>query len=129
MAYGPANNWWLNGPRDPRGWGCDSPRGCGMSGLGQTLPQCDDGSFLTSGLCEDLVPPTCPAGYSVTSGSGTYSCTNTLMQAGLSIPGVSPICPVGQTCSIIQGVSNTYVYLGGAALALFLLIGAMKGGR
>jgi hypothetical protein len=36
------------------------------------------------------------------------------------------LCPIGSTCSLIPGIPNTYIYIGGAALAAFVLLSLGK---
>ena len=124
MAYAPSNNWWLNGPKNPRGWGCDSGEcGAGFAGfrgLGQTTTPavCSDGTqpnALTG--CDDGSIPTCPV--AGTSFNG-FACSTA------SLLGGNPLLPVGSSATIIPGVANQYVLLGGAALALILLLGVLK---
>jgi hypothetical protein len=121
MAYAPSNNWWLNGPRNPRGWGCDSGEcGAGFAGLGQvTSPAvCLDGT-QPNGLtgCDDGSTPTCPV---VGTSFNGINCSTTSLLIG------NPLLPVGSSATIIPGVANQYILLGGAALALILLLGLKK---
>lgn len=136
MAYAPSNNWWLNGPTDPRGWGCDSPRGCGSGfagfrGLGQAMT-CQDGSpYLANFGCDDGSTPACSSGYTLSVGASGYQCTSAAGSIFAGTPAPSAVvsnilCPVGATCSIIPGVSNTYVYIGGGFLALMLLLAGKR---
>jgi hypothetical protein len=117
LAYQRSNNWWLNGPQDPRGWGCDSPRGCG-GGLGQASinAACADGSAPGMMGCADGSTPTCPSGYSF---NGTGCSTASLLIG-------NPLLPVGSSATIIPGVANQYVLIAGAVLGLFLLVGLGK---
>lgn len=150
MAYVSKRTWWLSGPS--RGMGqipgsLDPVTGdsyaFGLSGLGQT---CSDGStFIPGQACPDGGPPVCPAGSTLgnTGPLGSWSCVpnpassggapnvcNTLMPSAMTAaqlaacyPGTTqPACPLGQTCSI-PGVPNTYLYIGLAALAAFVLMG------
>jgi hypothetical protein len=121
MAYQQQNTWWLSGPKNPQGGGCGGACGeTGMGGLGQAGSPgvCDDGTpssvVAAQGSCNDGTLPVCANGQ-VWAGY----CTPT--------PGVlGTNCPAGQVCSVIPGIPNTFVYLGGAAFALFLLMGVMK---
>jgi hypothetical protein len=48
----------------------------------------------------------------------------------LSAPSSSTAtCPAGETCSIIGGVPNTYIYIGGGVLGLLFVMMNMGGGR
>jgi hypothetical protein len=121
MAYLPSNNWWLNGPKNPQGGGCGGACGeTGFAGLGQTqtTPMCNDPNATFSPLsgCSDGSTPTCPSG---TNFNGIGCSTENLLIG-------NPLLPVGATSSIIPGVSNTYVYIGGAILFGILLLGVMK---
>jgi hypothetical protein len=69
----------------------------------------------------------CPAGY-ILSG---FSCVKAPVtgSSGAAASGVTaPICPSGQTCSIIPGIPNTSIYVALAAVAALFLF-AMGGGR
>jgi len=118
MAYLGKHNWWLQGPVNPRGFG----------GLGQT---CSDGTTYQINFgCSDGNPPTCPPGYSLSTGSGQYSCTNNSGASLLGIPAATyKPCPAGQTCSIFGGVPDLYVYLGGGLIGFALLMSIVRGGR
>ena len=122
MAYAPSNNWWLNGPKNPRGWGCDSGEcGAGFAGfrgLGQTTSPavCADGTQPGMLGCADGSTPTCPAG-------GSF---NGLVCSSASLLVGNPLLPVGSSATIIPGVANQYVLIGGGLLALFLLLGLKK---
>ena len=119
MAYQSQHNWWLQGPANPQGPGCGCG-GSGISGLGQTgtTPLCNDPSATFSPLsgCSDGSIPTCPAGSSFNG----LACSGENLQIG------NPLLPVGATSTIVPGVSNTYVLVGGAILFGFLLLGMAK---
>lgn len=115
MAYAPSNNWWLNGPRDPRGWGCDSPGGCGgglsgFRGLGQA---------------------SCVVGAIDPSGDTIASCTNGVASSFSTGPvlGGTGVCPAGSTCTWIAGVSDTYIYIGLAIFMGGILLNVVDRGR
>jgi hypothetical protein len=101
VAYQSSNNWWLNGPTDPRGWGCDSPGGCGglsgFRGLGQS---CDSVNFSAM---TDAQLFNC--GYTDSSGN---------------------IIALPTTAPTIAGIPQNYLMIGGVILAGFLLLGALK---
>jgi hypothetical protein len=100
MAYVAQNTWWLSGPKKGRGFG----------GLGQT--------DLSSAFAAD-VTGSCPSGYAMENGVCTqYSCGTgyTYTAAG--------VCTANAT--MIPGIPDNYVYIGGGLLAAFLLLGAMK---
>ncbi len=74
-------------------------------GMGQTACVCADGST------GDLGPD--------------YPCADGSMPTCTTKPTGFPASPA-QNASPIAGIPNNYLYLGGAVLAAFLLIGAMK---
>ena len=103
------------------GCGCGSKRRPTLNGLGQ-VPTCGDGTQPIMGIgpgggagCDDFSTPTCPSGYTLATGSGQYSCTNTsLVQAaaGVSTTAINPTVNVNTTSSIIPGVPNQYLMIG-----------------
>ena len=122
MAYTPQHTWWLSGPTDPRGYGCDSGEcGAGFAGfrgLGQTTanPACADGTLPGMMGCADGSTPTCPSGFNFNG----LTCSTASLLVG------NPLLPVGSSATIIPGVANQYVLIGGGLLALFLLLGLKK---
>jgi hypothetical protein len=99
MAYIGQHNWWLEGPVSPRGFG----------GLGQATLASAFG--FTSG---------CPNGFAMDS---TGVCSQDVCDVGytLTSPGV---CTA--PTSVVPGIPNSYLYIGGAIFAGLLLMGALK---
>ncbi len=97
MAYESQHTWWLQGPSNPMGGGCDGGCNGGVSGLGQV----------------------CPAGF-------TMDDTGTCSQASCDFPYVlsNGVCVTGTT--LIPGIPDSYLYIGGAVIAAFLLMGVLK---
>lgn len=132
MAYQRNPTWWLSGPGKGVGQvpGSLNPvtgdtYAFGLGGLGQTSVDatCADGSapmlmgLSTGSPCADgSSGSSCPSGYNF-NGAG---CDQVNRIIG------NPLLPVGSSATVIPGVSNTYVMWGAAALAAFLLLGALK---
>jgi len=101
-------------------------------GFGQAMI-CQDGTQYTSmGGCDDGSVPVCsPSSYTLTNTGpgGTYACVNssgqTFLGAQVSTVNAS-LCPIGAVCNIIPGISNTYVYIGGAVLGTVLLLAVLR---
>lgn len=118
----------------PRGRGFDGSVRKFRRGMGQMT--CLDGTqYIANFGCDDGSTPTCPSGYTLgnTGPGGSYSCVGQPGVAplvGVPAPSASSIsfgvCPVGQTCSIVGGIPDTWIYIGGAGLFSLLIVGAMK---
>jgi len=103
-----------------------------LIGMGQT---CADGTAYVANFgCDDGSTPTCPSGYTLSTASGQYSCVSSSGAApliGVTAPtATTSTCPVGSTCSIVAGISNTNIYLAvGAVVSMFLLASVFGGKR
>lgn len=100
--------------------------------MGQAMTCADGSAYLANFGCDDGSVPTCSAGYTLgnTGPGGSYSCVNNSggsLFVGTPAPSATgSICPVGQTCSIIGSVPDTWIYIGGSALFALLLMKALK---
>ena len=120
MAYLPKSAWIAptRGGISPETYGISGRFNAisGLSGLGQatTTPMCADPSATFSAFsgCSDGSTPTCPSGTSF----NALGCSTENLLIG------NPLLPVGSSATIIPGVANQYVLLGGALFALFLFM-------
>lgn len=119
--------------------GCPGNGRARLTGMGQV---CADGTQPVSGAnidpassgvitlgCDDGSTPTCPAGYSLSTGSGQYSCTNNALATATGGPPVTSTTPVASPTINIGGSSigqsqlNTYLMMGAGLLALVIFMG------